>query len=49
MSLKPKPPTAFGCEILVHEIQHIFFFSSLPFHQKRVRADCIRLHKLTEI
>lgn len=45
MSLKPRPLCLKDLVIFLQEIQHIFFFPALESHQKRVRADCILLHR----
>uniref|UniRef100_A0A0D3CLH2 Uncharacterized protein n=1 Tax=Brassica oleracea var. oleracea TaxID=109376 RepID=A0A0D3CLH2_BRAOL len=45
MSLKPKPPAYLGSVRVDHATQHIFLFSGFASHQKRVRRDCICLHR----
>jgi len=48
--MSPRPPPAFGLVILLHAIQHIFLvLFRESSHQKRVKTDCIRLHRLAGI
>lgn len=45
ISLNPRPPRFFGRVSLDQDTQHIFLFSGLASHQKRVSKDCICLQR----